>query len=224
MLKIFAITLFLFGTIGAAAVAAQHEYAPIEEKTVNYKDWTFKNIVDGSSVNLRQFAQGKKLVMVVYFAAWCPNWKNEGPIANKLYQKYHKNGLEIIGVSEYASLDDAKAYFGTDGPPYLVVAESEERAAKQTTTHYAYRKSTGDTRGWGSPWNIFLIPSQLNPRGEVLTEKAFVVNGELIEADAEKFIRERLGLDGRSATVTLPNNGTTTACEPEKPTAVFKKP
>jgi thiol-disulfide isomerase/thioredoxin len=224
MLKIFAITLFLFATVGAGAVSAQHEYAPIEEKTVNYQNWTFKNIVDGSSVDLRQFAQGKKLVMVVYFAPWCPNWKNEGPVALSLYQKYHKSGLEIVAVSEYASIADAKAYFGAEGPPYTVVSESEERTAKQTTTHYTYRKATGDTRNWGSPWNIFLIPSQLNPRGEVLTEKAFVVNGELIEADTEKFIREHLGLDTKSTAVTLPNNGTTTACEPEKPTAVFKKP
>jgi hypothetical protein len=33
----------------------------------------------------------------------------------------------------------------------------------------------------------------------VLTEKAWVVGGELIEKDVERFIRERLGLAEKSA-------------------------
>ena len=75
---------------------------------------------------------------------------------------------------------------------FPVVFESFSRDAKQTTTHYAYRQSTGDTRKWGSPWNIFLDPAKCNTTGDVLTEKAFVVNGELVEADADKFIHDRL--------------------------------
>jgi len=51
---------------------------------------------------------------------------------------------------------------------------------------------TGDTRKWGSPWNIFLEPASLPKTGDVLTEKAWVVNGELIEADVDKFIADRL--------------------------------
>ena len=36
----------------------------------------------------------------------------------------------------------------------------------------------------------------LSTSGDVLTEKAFVVNGELIEADADKFIHDRLAANG----------------------------
>jgi hypothetical protein len=57
-------------------------------------------------------------------------------------------------------------------------------------------------RRWGSPYNIFLEPAHLNKAGDVLTEKAWIVNGELIEADVEKFVRERLGLDKPGATKT----------------------
>lgn len=223
MTKFFLALFFALLTASVAPVLAQHEYAPIEEKTVNYKDWTFKNLQDGSSVNLRQFVQGKKLVMVVYFATWCPNWRNEAPVAKALYDKYHKDGLEIIGVSEYASLADAKNFFGAEGPAYTVVSESEARDQREKTTHYGYRKAVGDGRNWGSPWNIFLEPAKLKAKGDVLTEKAFVVSGELIEADVDKFIRERLGLPAANA-IAMPNNGTPTPCEPVKPTAVFKKP
>jgi thiol-disulfide isomerase/thioredoxin len=183
----------------AARAQGKHEYAPLEEKTINYKDWTFNSLKDGTPVNLRSFAQGKRLVLVVYFAHWCPNWKNEAPVAASLYEKYKAHGLDVIGVSEYGSRADSLNFFGPSGPPYMVVSESESREDRDKTSHYNYRQATGDARRWGSPYNVFLEPAKLNKTGEVLTEKAWVVNGELIEADVEKFIRERLGLDKTEA-------------------------
>lgn len=171
---------------------AGHEYSPLAEKTVNYKNWTYKNLKDDKPVDLRSLVQGKKLVMVVYFAPWCGNWKNEAPVAARLYEKYKGQGFEVIGVSEYASRDDVRNYFGAAGAPYPVVTESETREDREKTPHYGYRQLTGDTRRWGSPWNIFLEPAGLSKTGDVLTEKAWVVNGELIEEDVDKFIAERL--------------------------------
>jgi thiol-disulfide isomerase/thioredoxin len=178
-----------------------HEYSPLEEKTINYKDWTFNNLKDGKPVNLRSFAQGKRLVLVVYFAPWCPNWRNEAPVAAKLYEKYKANGLDVIAVSEYGLRTDSLAFFGENGSPYTVVSESESRADRDKTSHYNYRQATGDLRRWGSPYNIFLEPAKLNKTGDVLTEKAWIVNGELIEADVEKFVREHLGLDKPGAAI-----------------------
>jgi thiol-disulfide isomerase/thioredoxin len=181
-------------TLGHVATLAQgnHEYSPLVEKTVNYKNWTLNDLASNQPVSLRSLMQGKKLVMVLYFAPWCPNWRNEAPVAANLYQKYKSQGFEIVAVSEYGSRDDVKNYFGTAGPPYPVVSESESREDRDKTPHYAYRQLTGDTRKWGSPWNIFLDPAKCNSTGDVLTEKAWVVNGELIEADVDKFIHDRL--------------------------------
>ena len=95
-------------------------------------------------------------------------------------------------MSEYGSRDDVKNFFGPAGPPYPIVSESEARDDREKTPHYGYRQLTGDTRKWGSPWNIFLDPGACMKDGEVLTEKAWVVNGELIEADVDKYIAERL--------------------------------
>jgi len=75
----------LFGSVG---FAQSHEYSPLAEKTVNYKNWTLNELKDNKPVNLRSAVAGKKLVMVVYFAPWCGNWRNEAPVAAKLYEKY----------------------------------------------------------------------------------------------------------------------------------------
>lgn len=72
--------------ISPAAVWAQgnHEYSPLVEKTVNYKNWTLNDLKDNKPVDLRTLLAGKKLVMIVYFAPWCPNWRNEAPLAASL--------------------------------------------------------------------------------------------------------------------------------------------
>src|SRR5215211_8952590 len=80
-----------------------HEYSPLVEKTVNYKNWTLPNLMTEMPEDLRKVMAGKKLVMIVYFAPWCGNWKNEAPIAAKLYEKYKSQGFQVIGISEYAT-------------------------------------------------------------------------------------------------------------------------
>ena len=209
MKKLFILIAFIFAFAPAALVRAQesHEYAPIEEKKVDYKDWTYKNLKDDSTVDLRALAQGKKLLMVVYFAPWCGNWRNEAPVATKLFEKYKDQGFDVVGISEYGSREDVRTFFGPSGPPFTIVTESEARDQRDKTLHFGYRQTTGDTRKWGSPWNIFLIPSKLKKSGDTLTEKAWVVNGELIEADTEKFIREHLGLKPVSALITPDKKG-----------------
>lgn len=174
--------------------SAQNEQAPILEKEFKYKNWTYKSVRDDSSINLRDFAKGKKLVMVVYFAAWCGNWRHEAPFAQKMYEKYKGQGFDIIGVSEYDTVENTKADLVKKGVTFPVVYESVSQSDKQKTLHYGYRKEVGDTRNWGSPWNLFIIPKNMKKDGDVLLTKAPIVNGELIELEAEKFIREQLGL------------------------------
>jgi thiol-disulfide isomerase/thioredoxin len=208
MNKLFSLIIFALAFVPAMVWAQDgHEYSPLVEKTVNYKNWTLNDLKDNKPVDLRSLAQGKKLVMVVYFAPWCGNWRNEAPVAAKLFEKYKNQGFTVIGVSEYGSRDDVRNFFGAAGAPYTVVSESESREDRDKTAHYGYRQLTGDTRKWGSPWNIFLEPATLAKSGEVLTEKAWVVNGELIEADVDKFISERLAA----------KPSTTAAIEPCKP-------
>jgi thiol-disulfide isomerase/thioredoxin len=180
--------------VAPAAARAQggHEYSPLVEKTVHYKNWTLSDLKDDKPVDLRMRIQNKKLVMVVYFAPWCANWRHEAPVAARLYEKYKSQGFEVIGVSEYGSRDEVRKFFGEAGAPYTVVSESETREDREKTPHYGYRQLTGDTRKWGSPWNIFLEPAMVAKTGDVLAEKAWVVNGELIEEEVDKFIAERL--------------------------------
>lgn len=216
-------SLFLFAILlfGFTFANAQNEQSPLVEKEFNYKNWSYKKVNGEGEVSLREFTKGKKLVLVVYFAPWCPNWKYEAPIVQKLYKKYKDKGFDVIGVGEYDTVEAMKADIERKQITFPVVYESESREAKQKTTHYELRKELGDTRNWGSPFNIFLIPAGLNKSGDVLTKKTFVGIGELIETEAEAFIREKLGLPKEDAK-TVSSNKSIEACEPT--TTSLKKP
>jgi thiol-disulfide isomerase/thioredoxin len=200
MKKLLILSILALATSPALAQSS-HEYSPLVESTVNYKNWSLPNLKTDQADDLRKLIAVMKLVMIVYFAPWCGNWKNEAPIAAKLYDKYKSQGFQVIAVSEYASRDDVKKYFGPDGPPYPVVTESESRDDKLKTPHYEYRQLTGDKRNWGSPWNIFLEPDKVNAKGDVLAEKAWVVNGELIEDEVDKFIASKVGAASAAAVI-----------------------
>ena len=218
MKSIFAILLIFMGLTFAAA---QNEQAPILEKELVYNDWTYKNVKTGDEINLRRFTDGKKLVMVVYYAPWCPNWKHDAPFVQRLYDKYKGNGFDVIAVGEYDPVHAMKKNLDAFKITFPSVYESELRTDKQKTLHYGYRKATGDTRNWGSPWYIFLEPANLEKQGDVLIKRANVVNGELIEAEAEKFVRAKLGLP--VAAITLSGEKPIDFFEPKSKTTALDK-
>ena len=173
---------------------AGHEYAPLQERELDYKDWTLKSYPAGEAVNLREWARGKRLVLVAYFAPWCGNWRMERPVLARLHEKYKAHGFDVIAVSNYGTPDEMKRHFDSQPAAYTVVVESDTHEARDKTAHYGYRQRTGDARKWGSPYNVFLAPAKLKAGGDTLAEKVWVVNGELIEAEVEQFIRAQLGL------------------------------
>ncbi len=204
--------------------SGQNEQAPMIEKEISYKDWTYKSIRTGDDINLRDFTARNKLTMVVYFAPWCPNWKFDAPMLQRLYDKYKANGLGIIAVGLYDPVDSMKKSLDTLKITFPAVYESAERAAKQKSLHYAYRRYTGDARNWGSPWYIFLTPSVMENKGDLLTKKTFIINGELIEAEGELFIRKHLALPAVDTKSAINKSDKIEVCDPDAKIADFKKP
>ena len=221
MKSFFAIAIVLFAF---TCTFAQVEQAPMIEKEINYKNWKYKNIRTGDDIDLREFSKGKKLVMVVYFAAWCHDWKFDAPILQKFYDKYKPAGLEIVGVGEYDLVGSTKNNLDFMKITFPVVIESESRDDKQKTHHYDYRKSVGDTRNWGSPWYIFLEPTLIEKKGDTLVKKAHIINGEMFEVEGEKFIREKLGLPIVDVKTSTAKNGEIEVCDPDKKSTGLKKP
>ena len=58
--------------------------------------------LDGQSFDLKQWRG--KVVLVDFWATWCPPCLEELPVVQNAYARFHKDGLEIVGVS----LDESK--------------------------------------------------------------------------------------------------------------------
>ena len=221
MRTLYVLTIILFAFVSSFA---QNEQSPLVEKAITYNNWSFKNLRTGDATDLRSLAKGKKLVMVVYFAAWCPNWKHDAPIVKRLIDKYQKQGFAVIGVSEYDTIDKTKANLDSFKLDFPVVTESETLKDRLTTTHYQIRTAAGDARKWGSPWYIFLEPSTFAKSGDVLTTKAHLVNGEIIEPEVDKFLASKLGPASGIATVDAKASKPGEVCDPEDNATGLKKP
>lgn len=222
MKSLFAFVILL---AGLSAAFGQNEQSPIIEKDINYQDWTLKSVRTNHDTTLRDLTVGKKLVIVVYYAPWCGNWKHDAPFLQRFYDKYKASGLEIVGVGEYDPVDAMKSNLDTLKITFPVVYESENRTQKQKTRHYDYRKLTGDTRNWGSPWYILLEPASFEKKGDTLVKRSHVINGEMIETEGEKFIREKLGLPAADPKGPVAGSEKAVVCDPDKPSApALKKP
>jgi thiol-disulfide isomerase/thioredoxin len=208
--------------LGFAAAFGQGEKAPIVEKQIAYNDWTLKNLNGGGETNLRQFAAGKKLVMVAYWAPWCLNWRNDVAFVQGLHEKYGDKGLSIIGVGEYDTVSRMRQHVEQYKLTFPIVYETESSSARENSMHFTLRKAVGDMRRWGTPWYVFIEPANVEPKTDVLMNKAEMVIGELIHDEAEAFIREKLGLEKPNA--VRAGKPDLEVCVPESRSTALVKP
>jgi peroxiredoxin len=183
--------LILRMTVTASAQPGAHEYAPLQEKQLEFKEFAYKTL-DDQQLSLRQIAAGNKFVLVHFFAAWCHNSNFDVKTVNALYDKFKDQGLGVIGICEYSSSDELRQFTGKHHPAYPIVLESQSTKDRVKSSHYAYRSAVDDKRLWGTPFNVLLSVADFSESGDIVTKKALVAFGELEKDHLETLLKERL--------------------------------
>ena len=99
-----------------------------------------QNDPDGNPVTLSELAQGK-LLLVDFWASWCPDCRKANPDVVAAYQKFHDQGFDVLGVS-----------FDTNKEAWLAAVEKDGLTWTQVS----------DLQGWsnaaGALYAISFIP------------------------------------------------------------------
>jgi thiol-disulfide isomerase/thioredoxin len=72
--------------------------------------------VDGRKVDLAD--DRGKVVLIDFWATWCPPCRILGPDIKRLYDKYHGQGLEVIGISADSDKSALLKYVKDEGVPW----------------------------------------------------------------------------------------------------------
>lgn len=81
-----------------------------------------QNDPDGNPVTLSQLAEGK-LLLVDFWASWCPDCRKANPDVVAAYQKYHEQGFDVLGVSFDTKKDAWLAAVEKDGLTWTQVSD-----------------------------------------------------------------------------------------------------
>ena len=117
-------------TLTSKNLAMAEEYVEKQERVQAGQpiiDFT-QNDPDGNPVTLSQLAEGK-LLLVDFWASWCPDCRKANPDVVAAYQKFHGQGFDVLGVS-----------FDTNKEAWLAAIEKDGL----TWTHVS------DLQGWGN--------------------------------------------------------------------------
>ena len=100
------------------------------DKIVNSKApaFTLKDL-NGKTVPLSAFKG--KVVLLNFFATWCPPCKAEMPSLNKLLRALKQRGLEVVVISSDRSVNDLKDYLSKNKFDFPVLLDADRSTTKK---------------------------------------------------------------------------------------------
>ena len=126
-----------------------------------------QNDPDGNPVTLSELAQGK-LLLVDFWASWCPDCRKANPDVVAAYQKYHDQGFDVLGVS-----------FDTDKERWLAAVEKDGLTWTQVS----------DLQGWSNTAGV-LYAIAFIPQNVLIKDGMIVARNLEGEAMMEEIARQ----------------------------------
>ncbi|MEO0288931.1 MAG: TlpA disulfide reductase family protein [candidate division WOR-3 bacterium] len=92
--------------------------APSNRTENTYLEKTWIETVNGDTLKLKNLTG--KVVLIDFWATWCPPCRNSIPFLVQLYNKYEKDGLVIIGVNVNERFEQMKGFLEKENVTYRI--------------------------------------------------------------------------------------------------------
>ncbi|NLG27758.1 MAG: TlpA family protein disulfide reductase [Chloroflexi bacterium] len=116
----------------------------VAQKGKEAPDFTLLNL-DGNAVRLSDLKG--KVVLINFFASWCPPCLAELPDLIALHNDYAEDGLVILGVDQAESTSTVAAFVEEYDVPFLIVLDSSGLVSQQYNVRAIPRSLFLDTEG-----------------------------------------------------------------------------
>ncbi len=140
------LSLSVAGTLVVAAQSGVKQGAarpgnPTSEAPALAPDFTAPSLTDDTSIRLSSL-RGKVVVMN-FWASWCPPCRAEFPLLAKLYNKYKERGVVLLSLNLAEEAETARHFIQQAAPPFPVyagaVAAAKYDASRLPTTYFIDR-------------------------------------------------------------------------------------
>jgi len=128
-----ALALVLLMLVASVAVAEQpplgHKMNPVSPPLAA-PGFTLPDM-DGEMHSLEDFRG--KVVMLNFWATWCPPCRREMPSMQRLYEKYRERGLTVVAVNQFEDPDLVFEFTGRLGlePTFPILFDRESRVSER---------------------------------------------------------------------------------------------
>jgi len=134
MKRIFLIALLAAGITGEALAIPPAPWEADELIGKNAPGFTLPDL-SGKDVSLKDFKG--KVVVVNFWATWCPPCRMEIPGMNDLYNKYQDQGLVILGISSDPSKPMVERFMEKNPIAFTVLHDPENRVGEKDYKVYS---------------------------------------------------------------------------------------
>jgi peroxiredoxin len=119
------VAFILLTAMGAYSPADSDKNPPVIEKAAAF---SLKDL-RGGTVSLSSMRG--KVVLLNFWATWCPPCVSEMPSLNKLYQELRPRGFEVVAVSLDKSADNVREYISNKGFKFLVLMDEGNTVSRR---------------------------------------------------------------------------------------------